>query len=183
MAMVDLILVDEQNNQIGTMERLLAHKNPGVLHRAISVFLYRKTESSNVEVLIQQRSEHKLLWPLFWANTVCTHPLPSETILHCAVRRLGEEVGITMKEEDLKPLFSFVYQADYSDELSEHECDTVVVGEWLGECQLNPEEAKSVKWISVDALRLDIQQRPDIYAPWPKLIVEHHEFKKWLRSA
>jgi isopentenyldiphosphate isomerase len=50
-----VILVDEQNNEIGQAEKLAAHQN-NLLHRAFSVFIFRK--QPQLELLIQQRALH-----------------------------------------------------------------------------------------------------------------------------
>ncbi len=49
-----IILVDRQDNPIGTMPKLLAHQQ-GRLHRAFSVFIF----NTKGELLIQQRAAHK----------------------------------------------------------------------------------------------------------------------------
>ena len=47
-----LILVDENDNEIGLMEKLSVHES-GSLHRAFSVFVF----NSKGELLLQQRAE------------------------------------------------------------------------------------------------------------------------------
>jgi len=49
-----VVLVDEENNQIGTMEKLEVHQK-GLLHRAFSIFLFNEKS----ELLIQQRDTGK----------------------------------------------------------------------------------------------------------------------------
>jgi isopentenyl-diphosphate Delta-isomerase len=92
--------------------------------------------------------------------------------LDCAVRRLQEEVGIVMEMVQLHELYSFYYQAKYNQDWSEHEVDTVVVGEYFGNWVLNPEEAVDAKWIEWEELSKDMEVNPDFYAPWPKMIFE-----------
>jgi len=43
----------------------------GLLHRAFSVFLF----NSKGELLLQQRAQEKITFPLYWTNTCCSHPL------------------------------------------------------------------------------------------------------------
>lgn len=167
--MTEVVLVDKMGNELGLMEKLKAHHNPGFLHRAVSVVLYKKTDKG-VEILLQKRAASKPLWPLYWANTVCTHPLPGEGNLDCAVRRLKEEMSIEIEKEKLQESYTFYYQADYSDKLSEHELDAVVVGRFTGNYILNPEEVADAKWMEWSVLKNDLMEKPEIYAPWPKMI-------------
>ena len=68
----EVILVDEFDNSIGTMEKLEAHQK-GVLHRAFSIFLFNKQG----ELLIQRRSLIKYHSAGLWTNTCCSHPRPN----------------------------------------------------------------------------------------------------------
>lgn len=179
--MIEVVLVDKKGNKLGNLERLRAHQNPGKLHKAISVVLYRQSKRG-VEVLLQKRARTKFLWPDYWANTVCTHPLPKESNLTCAVRRLEEEMGIVVKKKDLKELYTFYYQADYANGLSEHELDTVMVGKYAGEYKLNLKEVAEARWVEWKKLKNELKQRPDIFAPWPKNIFISEEIIKLFKS-
>ncbi len=179
--MVDVVLVDKHGEKVGLLEKYAAHRNPGFLHKAISVLLYRKTEGGT-EVLLQRRSEKKPLWPLYWANTVCTHPLEGESNLDCAVRRTKEEVGIALDKTKLQELYRFYYQADYDDKMSEHELDVVVVGEWDGGWDLNQEEVDELKWVNLGRL-LELLKNPkadESYAPWFLMIIKDSRIRDLL---
>jgi isopentenyl-diphosphate delta-isomerase len=171
-----VVLVDKKDRKIGLMDKLEAHKNGGRLHRAISVLLYRKT-GKGTEVLIQKRSRGKPLWPLYWSNTVCTHPRNKEDYKDCAARRLKEELGISLKREELKEVFQFFYQVDYNSELSEHELDTVIVGEYSGTISLNPNEVAEAKWISWNKLTDDLRKNRDVYTPWFQMIAANKKIE------
>lgn len=189
-------MVDKSGNEWGEMERLAAHKRPGQLHKAISIVLYRHIEgprskfqepnkksnskdqnSKRIEILMQKRAAAKPLWPGYWANTVCTHPLPGEQNLDCAVRRLKEEMGIEMEKEKLTVLYTFYYQADYNQELSEHEFDAVIMGEYKGDLKINPDEVSEARWIRLTELKMEMKDRPKKYAPWPKYIFNDPRLK------
>jgi len=163
----EVVVVDSNDNELGMMDIWEAHKNPGVLHRAISVVL----TNSKGEWLLQKRSEQKPLWPGFWSNTVCTHPQKGEGYGECGVRRLREEMGISLKIEDLKVWSRFVYQAHYNHELSEHEVDTVLVGKYEGEVGPDKDEVSEWKWVPFGWLENDLRENGDQYTPWFKLIV------------
>lgn len=170
--MDQVILVDKNDNQIGLMEKLAAHKGKGRLHRAVSVLLYRK-KNGKTAVLLQQRGPAKPLWPFFWSNTVCTHPRDGESAIDCALRRLKEEMGITLESENLTFIFKLLYQAKYNDVLSEHELDHVFIGEWDGEVALNREEAAASQWKLWEELAADMKKNPSQYTPWFKKLITH----------
>ena len=119
-----VILVDENDNKLGLMEKLKAHEK-GVLHRAFSVFLLNKSN----ELLLQKRAFSKYHSPGLWTNTCCSHPRDNETVIEAANRRLVEEMGIS---SSIKPLLSFIYKAEFDNGLIEHELDHVVIGNFNG---------------------------------------------------
>jgi isopentenyl-diphosphate delta-isomerase len=72
--MVKLIIVNKNDEKIGLEDKLKCHLGKGILHRAFSVFVFNNKN----QLLIQKRSKLKLLWPLYWSNTCCSHPLDGE---------------------------------------------------------------------------------------------------------
>jgi isopentenyl-diphosphate delta-isomerase len=78
-----VVLVDEDNQVLGYLGKLEAHKT-GLLHRAISVIIF----NSKGEMLIQQRGLKKYHWAGIWSNTCCSHPRKDESFQHAAERRL-----------------------------------------------------------------------------------------------
>src|SRR4249919_2599143 len=113
----EVILVNEQNEAIGTMEKMEAHRK-ALLHRAFSVFIF----NSKGEMLLQQRALNKYHSGGLWTNACCSHPRPGELIEDAATRRLKEELGF---ETPLKKIFQFTYQASFDNGLTEHEFDHV----------------------------------------------------------
>ena len=82
-----LILVDDNDNQIGTMAKMEVHRK-GLLHRAFSVFIINKKN----ELLLQQRAFSKYHSPGLWTNTCCSHQHEGETSIQAAKRRLNQEM-------------------------------------------------------------------------------------------
>lgn len=159
-----VILCDIRGKTLGTYDKLLAHKE-GKLHKAFSIFVYNK----NGELLIQQRAKHKYHSGGIWANTCCSHYVSSENVSNTAHYRLKEEMGFDCK---LRKRFSFVYDLNVSNGMREHEFDTVFEGKYDGPIKPNPEEIESYRWISIEDLQKEIQENPEIYAPWFKKILE-----------
>ena len=155
-----VVLVDEDDRPIGTEEKLTAHRPPGVLHRAISVFLF---DSAN-RVLLQRRATSKHHFAERWSNTCCTHPRPGEDLEVAARRRLDEEMGISAI---VAGAGRFTYRAeDAVAGLVEHELDHVLVGRFAGDPSPNPAEVQAWDWWDIAALRRDLAATPERYTPW-----------------
>ena len=163
--MEEVILVDEDDNQIGTEEKLKAHMDGGKLHRAVSVFIF----NSKGEMLLQQRAAGKYHAPGLWSNACCTHPRPGETVEEAASRRLKEEMGFTCP---LKKIFTTVYEADVGGGLTEHEFDHVFGGSFDGEPDPDPEEVSEFKWMSPEELVKDMSEDPEKYTPWFRILLQ-----------
>jgi isopentenyl-diphosphate delta-isomerase len=164
-----VILVDHNDEPIGLMEKIEAHRS-ALLHRAFSVFILNDKN----EVMLQQRAKSKYHSPLLWTNTCCSHQRPGESNILAGKRRLKEEMGF---EVELKELFHFIYKAPFDNGLTEHELDHVMLGRFNGEPEINPEEVESWKWMAIDAIKNDLQQHPENYTVWFKIIFDefyHH---------
>lgn len=159
--MHDLILVNEQDEPIGTMEKMEAHRQ-GLLHRAFSVFLF----DDEGNMLLQQRADEKYHSPGLWTNACCSHPMPGEDTLKAAERRLFEELGITTS---VQPAFQFTYRADFENGLIEHEYDHVFFGIYTGLIEPNPAEVKAISYESMNTLRTSLQNTPEQYTVWFKI--------------
>lgn len=167
-----VILVNENDEQIGLMPKMEAHEK-AVLHRAFSVFVL----NSNNEIMLQQRAAQKYHSPLLWTNTTCSHQREGETNIQAGTRRLREEMGF---ETELKELFSFIYKAPFDNGLTEHELDHVMIGYYNDEPNINREEAESWKWMGIDAVKDDMQHHPEHYTVWFRIIFD--EFYHFLED-
>ena len=156
--MEEVILVDEKDRQVGTEEKIKAHKE-GKLHRAFSIFVF----NHEGRLLLQQRALTKYHCPGLWSNTVCSHPRPGEPVNAAAHRRLMEEMGFDCP---LKESFTFIYKTKFDNGLYEHEFDHVLIGSYDGDPVPNPEEAESWKWVGMDELRKDVKENPQNYTYW-----------------
>jgi isopentenyl-diphosphate delta-isomerase len=135
----DVIVVNEKDEWMGTMEKMEAHIN-GTLHRAFSVFIL----NDSAELLLQQRAAGKYHSAGLWSNTCCSHPMPAESTLAAAHRRLKEEMGFDC---ELKPLFTLRYKAVVGD-LIENEYDHIYIGKYNGPVTMNTEEVQNFKFLS-----------------------------------
>lgn len=159
-----VILVNEKDEPIGLMPKLEAHEK-AMLHRAFSVFILNDMN----EIMLQQRAAHKYHSPLLWTNTCCSHQREGETNIQAGKRRLKEEMGFS---SELKELFSFIYKAPFDNGLTEHEYDHVMIGYSNETPVINPDEVESWKWMSIEAVKLDIAKQPEQYTAWFKIIFD-----------
>ena len=167
-----VILVNEQDEPIGLMNKMEAHEK-AVLHRAFSVFILNDKN----EVMLQQRAHHKYHSPLLWTNTCCSHQRAGETNIEAGKRRLFEEMGF---KAELKELFHFIYKAPFENGLTEHELDHVMIGYYNGEPVINDDEVESWKWMTIEAIKDDMMVNPDAYTVWFKIIFD--EFSRYLED-
>ncbi len=164
-----VILVNENDEQIGLMPKMEAHEK-AVLHRAFSVFIFNKKR----ELLLQQRAADKYHSPNLWTNTCCSHQRNGETNIEAGKRRLQEEMGFSC---DIKEVFSFIYQAPFDNGLTEHELDHVMVGYFNEDPNINRDEVESYHWMTLDSVKKDIELHPKKYTEWFKIIFKE-SFKK-----
>jgi len=160
-----VILVDRMDNEIGREEKMKAHED-GVLHRAFSVFIFNE----NREMLLQQRALKKYHSAGLWTNACCSHPRPGETVEAAAHRRLKEELGFDCR---LDPKFHFIYRAEFDNGLTEHEFDYVLFGTYSGQIDFNTDEVATVKWLSIEDVREELNLRPEHYTVWFKIAFEN----------
>ena len=150
--MEEVILVDINDQEIGRMEKLEAHRK-GLLHRALSVFIF----NSKHELLLQQRALHKYHSAGLWTNTCCSHPRAGEQVIDAANRRLKEEMGM---QATLTCAGHFIYKTDLEHGLIEHELDYVFFGNTTTEPILNTDEAAAFRWFLFWILNVKYKMHP-----------------------
>jgi len=154
----EVILVNELDEPIGTMEKIEAHRK-AVLHRAFSVFIFNRKG----EMLLQQRALNKYHSAGLWSNACCSHPVPGEATLHAALRRLQEELGFTT---EINKIFDFTYQTAFDNGLIEHEFDHVFAGMFEQNIKPNPEEVHDVCYKSLADIQQSLETHPQKYTSW-----------------
>lgn len=159
-----VILVNENNEELGVMEKMEAHRK-ALLHRAFSVFVFNNKN----ELLLQQRAAEKYHSPLLWTNTCCSHQKLGETNIEAGLRRLKEEMGFTC---NLEEVFSFVYKAPFDNGLTEHELDHVMMGKYNANPEINTEEVADFKWVTLENLKSEMALHPELYTEWFKIIFQ-----------
>ena len=158
---MDVILVDEQDQPVGSMEKMEVHQK-ALLHRAFSIFIF----NSRGEMLLHKRADKKYHSGGLWTNACCSHPRPGEDTLAAAEKRLREEMGIVTP---LTKAFDFVYRADFDNGLTEYEFDHVFAGTYNGEIFPDGEEVSDYCFKTIAEIKSSIQSHPQKYTEWFKI--------------
>lgn len=156
-----VVLVDAHDTVLGTAGKLDAHRPPGRLHRAFSVFLF----DGHGNLLLQRRAAGKHHFARCWSNACCSHPSPGEDVLDAAARRCREELGVPVA--DAVDVGTFVYRAhDPVSGLVEHELDHVVTARAAGPVEPNPAEVSACRWVTPAELRAWLGTGRAPVTPW-----------------
>ena len=155
-----VILVDEADRELGTMEKLEAHRR-GLLHRAFSIFVF----SLDGQCLIQRRAAGKYHSGGLWSNACCSHPRPGEVMDAAARRRLGEELGVAC---DLRKALEIRYDLDVGDGLREAEYNHTYLGmlDTWAVLRPDPEECSACLWKPINDIEKDLAAHPGAYSAW-----------------
>jgi isopentenyl-diphosphate delta-isomerase len=165
--LTEVILVNENDEPIGVMEKLAAHQQ-AFLHRAISIFIFNQKG----EMLLQQRALQKYHSGGLWTNACCSHPIPGESIEDAAIRRLQEELGFITT---LKKIFHFTYHVAFANGLSENELDHVFIGKYDGDITPDKKEVMDYCFMDMDQIKNSILTHPQKYTEWFKIALPQLE--------
>ncbi len=154
-----VVLVDEKNIPLGTMDKYDAHSDTTPLHRGFSVFLFNRDGN----LLLQRRSNKKKTWPLIWSNSCCGHPMMDESVVDAGKRRLSFELNLT--NIDLSIILpNYRYRYEHKG-IVENEICPVMIG-FTDELPIpNPDEVAETR-----------------YVPWKKFLEEislPNEYSEW----
>jgi len=162
-----VILVDENDNPIGSEEKVKCHLPNGKLHRAFTALLF----DEDGRLVLTRRAKEKMLWPNDWDGTFASHPRESETYVSSGERRMPEELGI---KGTLDYLHKFEYHVPYKDVGSENEICGTLIGIIDKSTELKEIEGEidEIKWISSKELIAELKKNPQIYCPWMLIALE-----------
>jgi isopentenyl-diphosphate delta-isomerase len=158
----ELILVDVCDRETGYLSKAECHDGDGILHRAFSVFLFNERG----DLLLQERSPSKRLWPGYWSNSCCSHPRRGESMAVATQRRLHDELNI---ETSLEFVYRFNYQASYAHLGSERELCHVYLGKTIDQVRPNELEISAIRFVAATSLANEIAAVPDRFTPWLKM--------------
>jgi farnesyl-diphosphate farnesyltransferase len=199
----EVILVDRTDKVLGHASKKITHLNEnieqGMLHRAFSVFMFRK----DGRLLMQKRSSDKITFPNYWANTCCSHPLfvadeleqgepkgryvPCNGVKTAARRKLFQELGINPEDIPMG-CFEFVtrvyYKATSDETWGEHEMDYILVCRPPNDVEVrpNPNEVAEIRWFDMDELKdfvVNSHENGDLVSPWFRIIWSNVLSQMW----
>lgn len=178
-------LVNDNDEIIASADKYEAHLGEALLHQAISLFLFKKNQQGNIELLIQKRSQQKIVGAEQWANTVCGNVAEGETHQQCLWRRLRQELGINLPkniQRQLKEIFVFNYHVACNHQYSEREIDHIfalfldeqrlTVPALRDLIKLNPAEVSEARWVNWLELKENQQIPGLVLTPWFKLFLQ-----------
>ena len=191
----EVVLVNEKDEVLGTLEKLAAHQNGGKLHRAFSLFIF----NSQGEMLLQKRASCKYHCPDLWTNACCSHPNLELSIEDFARIRLKQEMGIDLKWIPacarinstncsfltkchlISREFSFIYRQEFDNGLTEYELDYVLIAISDELPNLNPAEVGEFKYLKISELYQELAENPAKFTIWFRLICADERFKQVLK--
>lgn len=160
-----VVLVDEEDKEIGTAPKESVHTTGTPLHRGFSLFLF----NSKGELLLTKRSSKKKTFPGVWTNTVCGHPAPGETAEAAALRRLNHELGIRNQDvRDLKHIAPYRYRFVDANGIVENEICPILVAYAGVDPHPDQKEIEGWRWMRWEDFLMDLQKKPTVYSPWSR---------------
>ena len=189
----NIIIVNSNDKPIrpGTKKEchLLLNKNSSLLHRAFSVFLF---DLEGKKLLIQKRSNKKIIFPQYWANSCCSHPLYNKNemelgpenlgVKRAAIRKLKQELGISPDElsiNDFKFVTKIKYSANYNNTWAEHEIDHILILQAKVHLNINHNEVEKIQWFTKEELKHFMNTTKDLISPWFDLIEKTFLYSWW----
>ncbi|MBT4059430.1 MAG: isopentenyl-diphosphate delta-isomerase [Euryarchaeota archaeon] len=185
-----VILVDENDNQIGSMSKVESHLGNGSLHRAFSIHIF----NSEGKLLIQKRAASKITFPSVWANSCCSHPLDVDDenemaddigVKRAAVRKIEQELGIPPSQlplSDFHLITRMHYLAKADEKWIEHELDHILFIKADVTLDINPNEIDEVRWVNQQELAELVNGSPtngQHIAPWFREINDRFVSNWW----
>lgn len=159
--MEQVVLLDDSGQAIGVEDKRTVHHLDTPLHLAFSCYVF----NDRGEFLLTQRAHHKRTWPSVWTNTCCGHPAPGESMREAIVRRLGEELGLVVRDLRLA-LPRFRYRAVMPNGVVENEMCPVFVAFTESDPAPNPDEVAGTRWVEWKRFREDVLADRAEVSPW-----------------
>jgi len=126
-----------------------AHKN-GWYHNTIHLWLY----TNKGEILLQQRSHKKAIYPLLWDVSVAGHIDAGETFEQAAIRETKEEIGLSLTEKELTKIGTHLHKSEYNyGSIKDYEFHQIYIAKLvinLDELTAQEDEVEALKLIDFD---------------------------------
>lgn len=128
------------------IDRDEAHQK-GLWHKAVVVFIISE---DNQNVLLQQRSATKKLWPNLWDITAGGHVLTGELGYDAVIRETKEELGIDVNKEELEFIGATTSKVVKGDIVDYHYNEYFIAHKNvdIANIVLQKEEVQNIKWFN-----------------------------------
>ncbi len=146
-------VVNERDEVIDQRPRREVHRL-GLTHRAVHVLVF----NAPGQVFLQKRSHKKDRQPGVWDSSASGHLDSGEDYDACAVRELGEEIGLRLSEAPPR-LFKLAASAE-----TDQEHVWVYRCEAEGPFELDPDEIERGGWFAPEAVTRWMDDRPQDFA-------------------
>ncbi|MFD5825706.1 isopentenyl-diphosphate Delta-isomerase [Lentzea sp. NPDC060358] len=163
--MEQVVLLAEDGSAIGVEDKAVVHHADTPLHLAFSSYVF----DSAGNTVLTRRALHKKTFPGLWTNTCCGHPAPGEDVAEAVVRRLRDELGMTVQAPELL-LPAFRYRAEM-DGIVENEMCPVFRVLTDDDPAPNPDEVDSTERVAWAKFASDVLDGTREISPWSRLQV------------
>ena len=146
-------VVNERDEVVGQNTRREVHAR-GLWHRAIHVLVF----NARGEIFLQKRSLKKDIAAGKWDSSTSGHVDSSEDYDTTAVRELGEEIGLFVKQTPER-----LFKVDACKKTGWEFC-------WIYRCEsegpfvLHPDEIETGAWFAADAVTKWVNEKPQDFA-------------------
>lgn len=161
MTQEQVILLDEQYQYIGQMDKAKVHHRHTPLHLGFSCYIF----NHQGQVLLTRRALSKKTWPGVWSNSVCGHPAPGELIEHAVIRRARHELGLNIAHPRLL-VDNYYYWAQDASGIVEHEYCPIFKARSISPLILNTQEVMDYQWVNPKSVVTAVADIPQLLSPW-----------------
>src|SRR5690606_7878108 len=104
-----LDIVTKQGKPTGKTALKSEVHSKGWYHNTVHLWLF----TTEGEILLQQRSHKKEIYPLLWDVSVSGHIDAGESFIDAAIRETKEEVGLKLQPSSLQKIGVFLHESSY----------------------------------------------------------------------
>jgi len=157
-------IFDEKNKHTKkTCMKNEAHQK-GFWHRSVHIWVYDPVKG----IILQLRAKDKKVFPNLWDISSAGHVGAGEEPLTSAVRELGEELGLVVKESDLE-FFKILENEGEYDDIKDREFSYVYLlpkSLDIKDIKIQKEELQKVKFMSLDKLEKELKIHSSKFVPF-----------------